>query len=293
MSARRSRLVGAALAAGLVVLPWPSAAAAEDLLAVSRPSISGRSSVVAVLGADASPLRRLTTARRAGWSDGEPDWSPDGKRIAFRRTTDDWRSFHVYVIGARGGGLRRLTNGRFDETPSWSPDGRRIAFRSMPRIVTRGCTRGAIFIVAAGGGAPRLVPNTNGAGAPDWSPDGRRLAYERDGWIVVSAPDGSGRRRLGRGSAPAWSPDGRRLAFVAGSGLRQEIAVMDRDGTNRRMLTDNRFYDANPAWSPDGTRIAFDSARGNQHSTYLLDLPTGREQLLLRRALEAAWRPRA
>lgn len=247
MSARRSRLVGAALAAGLVVLHWPSAAAAEDLLAVSRPSISGRSSVVAVLGADASPLRRLTTARR-GWSDGEPDWSPDG---------------------------------------------RRTAFRSMPRIVTRGCTRGAIFIVAAGGGAPRLVPNTNGAGAPDWSPDGRRLAYERDGWIVVSAPDGSGRRRLGRGSAPAWSPDGRRLAFVAGSGLRQEIAVMDRDGTNRRMLTDNRFYDANPAWSPDGTRIAFDSARGNQHSTYLLDLPTGREQLLLRRALEAAWRPGA
>ncbi len=36
------------------------------------------------------------------------------------------------------------------------------------------------------------------------------------------------------------------------------IYVMNDDGSGRRRLTDNQFWELRPRWSPDGTRIAFD-----------------------------------
>jgi hypothetical protein len=63
-----------------------------------------------------------------------PAWSPDGQQVAFtRRQHDHWE---VYVVGADGSNLRRLTHTMdwLDETvrhsaaPAWSPDGQYIAF---------------------------------------------------------------------------------------------------------------------------------------------------------------------
>lgn len=59
------------------------------------------------------------------------------------------------------------------------------------------------------------------------------------------------------------------------------------DGSSRRRVGRGSA----PAWSPDGARIALDSVRGDQQSIYVLDLRSGRERLVLRRALDPAWRP--
>ncbi len=86
-----------------------------------------------VMNADGSGTRRLT--HNAGY-DGEPAWSPDGRKIAFQSK----RGFvvgqrmgigEIYVMNADGSGKRNLTrNPAQDGSPSWSPDGRRIAFVS-------------------------------------------------------------------------------------------------------------------------------------------------------------------
>jgi Tol biopolymer transport system component len=64
---------------------------------------------------------------------GAPQWSPDGKWIAF--TVSEWnkkedrRDSHIYLVSASGGQPVRLTNGeRGESAPQWSPDGGRIAF---------------------------------------------------------------------------------------------------------------------------------------------------------------------
>src|SRR5262245_11760074 len=82
--------------------------------------------------------------------------------------------------------------------------------------------------------------------------------------------DGSGLRRLAHisGRAPVWSPDGRKLVFgkqprrrgaaCRPAGLcKDEIYVINADGTGLQRLTRNALVDGHPTWSPDGRRIAF------------------------------------
>jgi len=68
---------------------------------------------------------RITT----GGSDGQPAWSPDGKRLAY--ISQDDGNFEIYAVNADGGNKARLTtNPTTDGLPVWSPDGKWIAFRS-------------------------------------------------------------------------------------------------------------------------------------------------------------------
>ena len=54
---------------------------------------------------------------------------------------------------------------------------------------------------------------------------------------------------------------GGRIVFVRDRGAREEIFVMDADGTNERRVTTNGVPDTHPAWSPHGERIVFVSER--------------------------------
>jgi dipeptidyl aminopeptidase/acylaminoacyl peptidase len=68
------------------------------------------------------------------WDDTDPQWSPDGTRIAFvsDRTGKAYDSSHntdVWVIPAAGGALTKISDHAFeDESPRWSPDGKQILF---------------------------------------------------------------------------------------------------------------------------------------------------------------------
>ncbi len=83
-------------------------------------------SVAAVLAAVA--LAACGGSDRSSWggikvdfatSDSGPDWSPDGKLIAFASTRDGGG---IFVVGTDGKGIRRVTATR-GKTPEWSPDG--------------------------------------------------------------------------------------------------------------------------------------------------------------------------
>jgi TolB protein len=101
-----------------------------------------------------------------------PAFSPDGKRLAFRKILGELNS-EVFVADADGGHAKNITNHpAFDGWPAWSPDGSRIAFASN-RFSSY-----EIFVMKADGSDVQLVANTDGrATAPQWSRDGKTLLF--------------------------------------------------------------------------------------------------------------------
>jgi Tol biopolymer transport system component len=113
-------------------------------------------------------------------SEGDPHFSPDGRRLAF--TSHRSGDVAIWVGAADGSGARQLTQatGDWQGSPSWSPDGHTIAFDSWDSA-----RQVHIWTIDAEGGPPRQI--TKDAGdqiAPRWSVDGR--------WIYFSARRGEG-----------------------------------------------------------------------------------------------------
>ena len=98
-------------------------------------------SAIHVLDADGSDLRRITPMRLNA---GNPDWSPDGKRIVFNSSYEGQAAVEIYTVrpdGSRLTRLRREPKESYSVEPVWSPDGGRIAlvhgtFDTLPHIWT-------------------------------------------------------------------------------------------------------------------------------------------------------------
>lgn len=74
------------------------------------------------------------------WNDTDPQWSPDGARIAFvsdrtGKAYDNGHNTDVWTIPAASGTLTKISDHAFeDENPRWSPDGKQILFAGQTAI---------------------------------------------------------------------------------------------------------------------------------------------------------------
>ena len=86
--------------------------------------------------------------------DTEPDWSPDGRRVAFVRQEAGRRTSSLYVVRRDGSGLERLTRAeQVVAQPAWSSDGRRIAYAASP--LEGGSFD--VYVISIDGGQPNVV----------------------------------------------------------------------------------------------------------------------------------------
>jgi Tol biopolymer transport system component len=124
--------------------------------------------------ADTRRARPLLFAPNGGgapeWTISPPDWSPDGRLIAFGFGNDE----HLMTIRLDGTGIKRLGSRTLrGRDPHWSPDGRQIAFLEYSDSARPHRFR----ILDPASGRIRTVFRSGGSvWHQTWSPDGRSLA---------------------------------------------------------------------------------------------------------------------
>jgi Tol biopolymer transport system component len=149
----------------------------------------------------------------------DPQFSPDGTRIAFMRQRE--RSSSLWTAKADGTDPRRLAGNLLGPSAAaWSPDGRRIALSTFSRRRTdRRCH--LYVLPAAGGPLDQIVDEEILSNPPAWTPDGRWLTFSTyDGEIRKVHPDGTGLQTITRLPGEeirglSWSPDGKHLTYTA------------------------------------------------------------------------------
>jgi WD40-like Beta Propeller Repeat len=181
---------------------------------------------------------RQLTDPPVGYVDDQPDWSPDGKRIAFERCAEG-EPCQVFTVAADGGSPQKV-EARCElgpvcdlANPAWTPDGRLVVTlaqgreRSDPTSDENWIQQSAVELLDLGNGRQRTIVErrdwTGDANTPAVSPDGRTVIYTRwNSWrsepagrqaIFAVNFDGSEQRRLtpwelGAGDHPVFSPDG-------------------------------------------------------------------------------------
>src|SRR5206468_4507269 len=126
-----------------------------------------------IMNGDGSGQKRLTFT--PGY-DGGPFFSPDGRRILWRRFDTNGVNADIYTMKPDGSDVRRLTDfGCMSWAPFYHPSGQYVVFTANKF----GFANFELFLVdSAGGREPVRVTFTDGFdGLPVFSPDGKKLCW--------------------------------------------------------------------------------------------------------------------
>ncbi|WP_424961918.1 S9 family peptidase [Ekhidna sp.] len=212
-----------------------------------------------VINVDGSNHRKLTSY---DGNESGAQWSPDGKRIAYQRSTDQGSEIHIYWM--ESGQTARIT--QLEKSPgslTWSTDGKQLSFTmtvaQKPPVIVSG---------------PKKPNGAQWADAPRITD---RMRHEADGsgyippgfrHIFVVPSLGGTPRQITSGDynhgSPAWTPDSR---YILCSGNRSndweydfrnsEIYKVHVQTGEITALTDRNGPDRSPSVSPDGKTIAY------------------------------------
>jgi len=228
------------------------------------------------MNADGSNIARLSPPDAL--NEFQPDWSPDGSRLAFMSGYD------IYVMNADGSNRVNLTSSldesegwnHIERWPAWSPDGTRIAFGTR-----RDGGHGLFVMNADGSNIARLADTYSIPSRPSWRQGLLAFAGGYGSSFLLDPVDGSDKGPF-NGPTPSsldLSPDGSKVAFVSPRGNYSQsfLLIMNIDGTE---LVDALVFapdmptgkNSAPVWSPNGKKIAFVNDEDGDPEIYVMHL---------------------
>lgn len=198
---------------------------------------------------------------------GSPSWAPEDLQLVAAlettiTTSSGEKHFTDNLIKIDVPSIQRdrLTIGEFSDLhPSWSPDGRWLAFvryqwdalEPAPGYGSRcgnfpsnfgGCNKANLYLISPDGNEEKLLLDTI------------YLQYDRYSRDSVY-------------NAPSWSPDSRWLTVLIGD-QQPDIALVNIESGETRLLAEHPAQDFYPTWSPDGEHLAFVSDRDGDEEIY-------------------------
>ncbi len=243
----------------------------DDVQKITSPRrLHGTTEIVTL---DLASARRETLTSGSGekWS---PGWLSDGRIAYVSGGPEGGVEFVADAPGARG----EMRN------PHWSADGKAMLFQrevgfTWPPHQTWSSLDPQFKLVRTGifpSFSPtdgRLIQNDQTAGALHNSIL-MRNGDGKNGIVLFTDAQHSA-------LAPVWSPQGDQIAFGLGGFFQSvtgqaiaDIAIVQKDGKNLRLLTAGTGNFGFPSWSPDQSRLVYRAAGKNQNGLFIVDVTT-------------------
>ena len=251
-------------------------------LALADKAASRDPYAIHLLSVETGKKSKLTQPPAGYFGDRNPRFSPDGKTIAFDRSSDLYvDDLYLVAISPDGRPLSEPRRVSMDERAihgfDWTSDGRRIVFSA-----------GHLWVIPISGGTPEPLPiSSEDAMLPTLARTASRLVYERQRWDLniwrVPGPNSSGQKGASTEFIastrtdydPQYSPDGRKIVFGSSRSGSAEIWTCDSEGRNPVQLTYLRGIAGSPRWSPDSRSIAFDRGQTDDLDIYIIGADGG------------------
>jgi serine/threonine-protein kinase len=207
----------------------------------------------------------LTRLTFGGSVNQNANWTPDGRRIAFRSNKEGASNLFWQLADGSGGLERLTTSDNFQSANSLSPDGQLLAF-----IEVNPTTGYDVWVLRMGDRkAQPFLRMPFLESAPRFSPDGRWLAYISDesGRREVymqpyPGPGGKWQISTEGGTEPVWNPNGRELFYHIGDKMMAvDIATQPGFAAGKPRMLFEGPYEPTPVTfpnydvSPDGQRF--------------------------------------
>jgi TolB protein len=239
--------------------------------------------------------------------DYQPDWSADGRWVAFARYNHD--AVELWLLDLHDGRTRQLTSGGgVNLEPRFSPNEKRLAFVSTS-------DKGHFHIFAGRfedgelSDVQQLTPENvsplpryyysqaDHEISPVWSHDGSEILFLSNhgrihgtgGFWRMKAQPGAEAHEIhyeetNWKARPDFSPDGKRMVYASYLGQSwHQLWVMPAAGGDPFPISYGDYDNINPRWSPDGSKITFISNRGGNTSLWIQTIPGGAQSEVLAR----------
>jgi Tol biopolymer transport system component/serine/threonine protein kinase len=220
------------------------------------------------------PQKLITSSQ----DDGNPAYSPDGRRIAFESSRSG--GGNIWVCDSDGKNAVQLTTFEGHAgTPRWSPDSRKLVFDSIEAGDWN------LYLVDADGGAPqRLTPESSDENVGTWSRDGRWNYFQsnrgggRQIWKMPSAGGPAVQVTRGGGYYAEESWDGRHLYYANAGGPTGIWRVPVAGGEETEVVRGPVSHWGSWALSRSGLYYSTTRPRGraNEYTIQFLDFGSGR-----------------
>jgi len=200
-----------------------------------------------------------------------PEWSPDGKWIAFYDAPHYTSYSNIYIMRPNGKDVNQITHHTDGSAacPTWSPDSKRIVYCVWKDQVHQ------VWTVDIESLHQKQITHEGSNGYPVWTPSNEIVFWKEDfspHKIFIMDPDGKNQREYDifreGDQEPTWSRDGSKITFVRDG----KIYVMNSDGTNLQTVP-GAINVIEVSWSPDGKKIAYSRSEWTSgQEIYVVDL---------------------